>query len=79
MRDSLSFWAGYILIVGLIVTIGWNQPLRYRFMTGEEIYALEHPATPEPVIKKDEENRGNWMWEQNRRTSLDSNRRKGSQ
>lgn len=43
----------FLAIVGAILLIGWNEPLRYRFMSQQEIDAIERPtpppATPPPV------------------------------
>ena len=59
----LRFWLGVGVIVAAILFLGWRQPLRYRFMSAAEIYALEHPATPRPGTP--------WMWDPARNTKLD--------
>ena len=46
----------------LILILGWNEPLRYRFMSREEIYALENPQQQAtPVAEK------SWMWDKSQR------------
>lgn len=59
----LLFWACFAVLVAAILFLGWRQPLRYRFMSRQEIYALEHPATPPPGTP--------WMWDPARNTKLD--------
>jgi len=59
----LVFWLVVGAIVAAILFFGWRQPLRYRFMSRQEIYALEHPATPSPGTP--------WMWDPARNTKLD--------
>jgi hypothetical protein len=68
MVDSLRFWSVVILITGGIVVVGWKEPLRYRFMSRQEIDAELHPkiATPVPATPKP-----NWMWDPSRKTKLD--------
>ena len=44
-----TFWAIYLAIVGVILFVGWKEPLRYRFMSRAKIDAIEHPATPVPT------------------------------
>lgn len=62
----MKFWLSIILITVCVLAIGWSEPLRYRFMSRQEIYAEEHPmpeiASETPVP---------WMWDPNRRTPLD--------
>ena len=65
MSDNLKFWSVYGLIVMGVVLTGWNQPLQYRFMSRQEIFALEHPSTPVPTAP------GEWMWDPKRNTKLD--------
>ncbi len=69
-----------IIILLAIVAIGWNEPLRYRFMSSADIYALENPPkeTPPPmsvvthtVTVPVASPTPNWMWDPNRKTSLD--------
>lgn len=47
-----------------IVVLGWNEPLKYRFMSREDIAALEAPPEED---KAD----GTWMHDRSRKTSLD--------
>ena len=59
MLDSLKFITVYVLMVTAILMIGWDQPLRYRFMSREEIAAMNTPVpTPKP---------GTWMWDSAKR------------
>ena len=46
------FWAIYLAILGVILFVGWKEPLRYRFMSRAKIDAIEHPATPTPRPRK---------------------------
>lgn len=69
MNDRFLFWLGYPVVVIAVFWIGWKQPLRYRFMTRQEIMAaeggvirpgatpVEVAATPKPTP---------WMWDRNR-------------
>jgi hypothetical protein len=36
----------FLAICAGIILLGWNEPLRYRFMSAEEISALEQPPPP---------------------------------
>ena len=60
MLDSLKFLVVYVLMVGAILMIGWDQPLRYRFMSREEIAAINAPPAPTPKP-------GTWMWDSTKR------------
>jgi hypothetical protein len=54
--------------LGLIFILGWNEPLKYRFMSRAEIYALENPQQPQqqaPVAAN------SWMWDKTRKSKLD--------
>ena len=42
------FWTIYLAILGVVLFVGWKEPLRYRFMSRAQIDAIEHPATPAP-------------------------------
>jgi hypothetical protein len=67
MLDSNKFWMTLIILVTLILMIGWNQPLSYRFMAEGEIkVAEEGAATPTPTPAP-----GSWMWDRERATKLD--------
>lgn len=52
-------------ILAIIIILGWNEPLKYRFMSRAEIYAMENPTQTTPGADK------SWMWDQSRRTKLD--------
>ena len=65
MIDSISKWLLFLVSVAVILIAGWKQPLRYRFMSTADIYAIEHPKpppTPTPAA---------WMQDPGRRTLLD--------
>ena len=65
MSDNNKFWMTFIVLVTLILMIGWNQPLSYRFMTKGEIKVVEEGvATPTPAP-------GSWMWDRERSSTLD--------
>ncbi|MHA3774543.1 hypothetical protein ACXR0O_23715 [Verrucomicrobiota bacterium sgz303538] len=51
-------------ILALIVITGWNEPLKYRFMSHAEIYALENPAPATTTTDN------SWMWEKGRSGTL---------
>ena len=45
-------WLLYVAIVATILFVGWQEPLRYRFLSRAEIAEIEHPpppATPPPA------------------------------
>ena len=65
MVDDLKFWGTYAVLVMLVLIVGWRQPLRYRFMTKEEIAAYEAPpSTPIPAATP-------WMWDEMRANKLE--------
>ena len=66
MIDLISKWLLFLAFAAIILIAGWKQPLRYRFMSAAEIYALEHPATPPPATPST-----TWMQDPRRRTLLD--------
>jgi len=48
MRGFISV-LGYFALVAIIVGLGWNDPLRYRFMSPQDIAEAEkilHPSVP---------------------------------
>jgi hypothetical protein len=63
--DSIKFWSGACLVLGIIIFLGWREPLRYRLMSRAEIEAEERAimAGPDPTP--------HWMWAPGRRTKLD--------
>ena len=41
----------FIAVCTVLLSVGWNEPLRYRFLTSQEIAEIEGPlATPVPVV-----------------------------
>ncbi len=40
----------FVVICTVIVLLGWNEPLRYRFMSSQEIALLENPPPPPPPM-----------------------------
>jgi hypothetical protein len=54
----------YAVIVVAVLTVGWKQPLSYRFMSKQEIEAI-HAPTPAPAKP------GAWMWDSSKRSKLD--------
>lgn len=39
----------FIAICAVILSLGWNEPLQFRFLSPQEIHAIENPATPAPA------------------------------
>lgn len=75
---ALAQFLAFLLVCIAIVFIGWNEPLKYRFMSEADIRALEHPATPEPVTTPAPTTpSGAWMRER-RRGALDTGPVKGT-
>ena len=64
MIDTISKWLLFIACVATILVAGWKQPLRYRFMSPAEIYAVENPRVVGPTPST-------WMQDPTRRTLLD--------
>lgn len=48
MTASFSRFVLWLIIALMIVASGWNKPLRYRFMSAEQIAEAEHANDPEP-------------------------------
>lgn len=79
--DPTRFWVIYLLIVGFVLFVGWKQPLRYRFLSKQQIWSIEHPGkptpyppgvTPAPTPKPPPPSpTPHWMWDPNRRNPLD--------
>lgn len=69
-RVALETIIGTVAVLTLaagIIALGWNEPLRYRFLSAQEIEEIEHPipiveSTPTP---------GAWMNDPSRKTMLD--------
>lgn len=59
----------FLAIVGAILVVGWNEPLRYRFMSEQEIDAVEHPAPP-PATPVPE--RRSWLPDRVKNNPLDN-------
>jgi hypothetical protein len=52
MTDRFLFWLIYPIVVIAVLWVGWTQPLRYRFMSPQEIAAVERgeiPGQPAPT------------------------------
>ena len=72
MLARIGGWVAYFAVVAGLIYIGWNQPLRYRFLSQAEIIQIEHPAaasrppnrTPQPQV-------GDWIAKPKRDTKLD--------
>jgi hypothetical protein len=70
---------GFLAIVGIILFIGWNQPLRYRFLSQRDIDLIEHPPappTPRPVVRTNQPatpnpERPSWIWDRAKENPLD--------
>ncbi len=80
--SPVRFWVIYLAILGTILFIGWKQPLRYRFMSTAEIWAMEHPSeplplppgsTPFPTPKPTPTpSTPSWLWDRTRKNPLDN-------
>ena len=67
----------FLAIVGAILFVGWNQPLRYRFLSQRDIDLIEHPVTPPPVGRRPAEvtpnpTRPSWIWDRAKENPLDN-------
>ena len=51
LDNPVRYWAIYFAILGVILFVGWKEPLRYRFLSRAQIDAIEHPPTPVPAPK----------------------------
>jgi hypothetical protein len=71
MADNLKFWSVFLVLCAVIIALGWKQPLRYRFMSSQQIYELEHPNAATPVPDRVETPKPSWMRDPARRTKLD--------
>lgn len=69
MLANLVGWLIYTGALAGLLFLGWNEPLRYRFISRAEIYTLEHPATPAPAPSTPSP--GAWMKAPTRKTKLD--------
>jgi hypothetical protein len=53
----LGLLALFVFLAGFIVFIGWDEPLRYRFMSPVAIAAEERALRPVPEPQSEEESR----------------------
>lgn len=60
MPDSVKFVLMYIVMVMAILMVGWDQPIRYHFLSKEEIATINAPPAPTPKP-------GAWMWDKSKR------------
>ena len=49
MIASLASTAVWLLLVTCIVVVGWDEPLKYKFMSRAQIMAEEKKLEPMPV------------------------------
>lgn len=80
MAAKAGGWLLYCAFVVAIVFIGWNEPLRYRFLSRAEIDKIEHPTPPPPVVPAasavpQTPKPGAWMSDPSRNTKLDGGAR----
>lgn len=68
MAGKVVGWLIYFAVVAVIAFIGWKEPLRYRFLSRAQIFAIEHPALPPPPVTP---KHGEWMTDAKRSTKLD--------
>ena len=47
MAAKIAGWTAYVAVVAALIFVGWNQPLRYRFMSQAAISAIEQGALSE--------------------------------
>jgi hypothetical protein len=66
ITETILRTGGLLLIVGVVVLLGWNEPLKYRFMSRAEIHALENPGPSGPPPRG-----GAWMWQRGDDGKLD--------
>ena len=70
--NPVQFWIIYLAILGVVLFIGWKQPLRYRFMSKAQIDAVEHPPTPTPrPVAARPAPTPSQLWAPNRKGALD--------
>jgi hypothetical protein len=61
------------LFMVVIVGAGWNEPLKYRFMSADKILALEQERATAFAPAQPREKSGAWMWDRDYRTALERN------
>lgn len=73
MVDNIRFWFIVLCVIAAILFVGWKQPLRYRFLSAQEINLIENPEPPAPppppTLPTGKDN--TWMFDPRRQTSLD--------
>ena len=79
LAAKISHLLVFLAIVGLMLFVGWNQPLRYRFLSQRDIDLIEHPPTPPPVVRKPLPPgatpipvRPSWIWDRAKENPLDN-------
>ncbi len=75
MAAKIGGWLLYLAVVAGVIFIGWNEPLRYRFLSRATIDAIENPpppATPPPDPAKATPPPGAWMKDPARTNPLDT-------
>jgi hypothetical protein len=53
MLANLANLAVWLLVAAFIVVFGWNEPLRYRFMSRASVAEEEKAFMPTPVPRPD--------------------------
>ena len=48
MLTRVGSWILYFGVLGLIIALGWKEPLKYRFMSKDQVIAAKAAATPPP-------------------------------
>lgn len=77
MDVNASGWALYVVTLAGVVFLGWREPLKYRFLSREEIDKIEHPPPPPtppptpPTTPPPTPVPGAWMKDPKRKTLLD--------
>lgn len=69
MGARIGGWLLYFAILAGLIFAGWNEPLRYRFLSRAEIQNIEHPpppVTPPPPPPPITPKPGAWMNEPSR-------------
>ncbi len=75
MAAKIGGWLLYLAVVGGLIFVGWNEPLRYRFLSRAAIDAIENPPpppTPPPDPTKATPPPGAWMKDPTRTNPLET-------